>query len=180
MILPVYTYGEKILEKPSEIVDLNDPTLPELISNMFDTMRNANGIGLAAPQIGINKRIIVVETKFLSSSNEEILFKEVFINPKIISYSDYKITTIEGCLSFPELQLSINRPLFIDVEWYNENKVYQCKLLSGLVSIILQHEIDHLNGVLFIDKISQEEKNKFLHDLKKIKQKKVKSKYLII
>ena len=175
MIYPIYLYGEEILRKKAEDADLNDPNLPQLISDMFETMHAANGAGLAAPQIGISKKLIVIEEEIKDGE----IFKGVFINPNIISYAGYLTELTEGCLSFPEIKAQIRRPAFIDVEWHDENKKYYRELISGIPSIILQHEIDHLNGVLFIDKMNSTEKLKLFMDLENIRNKKVKINYLI-
>jgi peptide deformylase len=169
MFHPIYIYGEEVLRKKAEDVDLDDPLLPTIIEDMFMTMRMARGAGLAAPQIGLSKRIVVVEDEIA----EGVLFKGVFLNPKIISYGGYLTKMTEGCLSFPDLKIDVNRHTFIDIEWYDENKKYNREMLSGLQAIILQHEIDHLNGVLFIDKLNADDRLKIFMRLEDIKNKKV-------
>lgn len=180
MIYPIYTYGEEILRKKAEDVDLNDPnicdpTLPTLISDMFETMHNANGVGLAAPQIGVSKRIVVVEEEV----SEGVVFKGVFINPKIINYGGYMTSITEGCLSFPDLKIQVQRSSFVDVEWYDGNKEYHRELLYNIPAIIIQHEVDHLNGVVFIDKLNADDRLKTFIKLEDIKNKKVKANYEI-
>jgi peptide deformylase len=175
MFYPIYTYGEEVLRKKAEDVDLNDPELPVLIEDMFTTMRMAHGAGLAAPQIGLNKRIIVVEEEI----SDGVIFKAVFLNANIIGYSGYITSMTEGCLSFPGIRVEVQRHTFIDVEWYDEDKKYHRELISGIKAIILQHEIDHLNGVLFIDKINSDDRLKIFMQLEHIKNKKVKTTYPI-
>jgi peptide deformylase len=172
MIKPIYLYGEDALRKKSEDVDLNDPELSQFIEDMFETMRNANGAGLAAPQIGINKNVIVIGQKL-----NDGLFKGVFINPKIKNYSGYLIRNPEGCLSFPGIEINVNRVINVEVEWYDENKKFHTVVFSGIKAIILQHEIDHLNGILFIDKIPGEDKLRIFKELQNIRNKKVNTNY---
>ena len=175
MIYPIYIYGEDVLRKKADDVALNDASLSQLIDDMFKTMHYAQGVGLAAPQIGISKKIIVVEEEIQVG----VLFKGVFINPEIISYGGYFIKFTEGCLSFPELKIEVERPAFIDVKWFDENKEFHRELFAGIKAIILQHEIDHLNGTMFIDRIHPEEKLKLFMKLEDIKNKKIKTFYSI-
>ena len=175
MIYPIYTYGEDVLRKKAEDVNLDDPKLSALIEDMFTTMRIAKGAGLAAPQIGISKKIVVVDEEI----SDGVLFKAVFLNPKIISYGDYYLSMIEGCLSFPDMQGYVIRPNSIDVEWYDENKNYHRELISNIKSRIIQHEVDHLNGTLYIDRMDPEDKMKLFFHIQNIKNKKVKTLYEI-
>lgn len=175
MILPIHIYGEEILRNKSRDVDLNNEKLQPLINDMFETMANAKGVGLAAPQIGINKNIVVVN----DSTDPNKQFYGVFINPKIIWCGGSKITNIEGCLSFPGISIDVSRPSVIDVEWYDENKKYHCETFMGNLAIILQHEIDHLNGTLFIDKMNSLDRLKTFMDLENIRKKKIASNYPI-
>lgn len=173
MIRPIYLYGEDILRQRAEEVDLNDPELPQIIEDMFDTMRAANGAGLAAPQIGINKRIIVIE----ETMNDGSLFKGVFINPKILKTFGEDWTIKEGCLSFPGVVATISRPTFVMISWHDEHKEYHCTIFSVMRAKIIQHEIDHLNGTLLVDKMNFEEKAKQFKLLEDIKNKKVEVSY---
>jgi peptide deformylase len=177
MIYPIYTYGEDILRKKAEDLvfsKFKDGELDALIVDMFETMHNANGAGLAAPQIGVSTNLIVIEEEI--SDGE--LFKGVFINPKI--FASVGLTTMaEGCLSFPGIYEKITRPEIIDVEWYDENKIHHREILRDIKSRILQHEIDHLNGVLFIDKLHPDNRLKIFMQLEDIKNKKVKTDYPI-
>jgi peptide deformylase len=173
MTYPIYLYGEKILRDKAVDVDPTDPTLMQLISDMFETMHNANGAGLSAPQIGISKKIIVIEEEL--SDGE--LFKGVFINPKIIAYSGRNVYSAEGCLSFPGIPENIIRPLTIEVEWLDEKLELQHDFFHDIPSRILQHEIDHLNGILFIDKMNYVDRLGIFMKLEAIKEKKVKTSY---
>ncbi len=145
MILKIRKYGDPILGKKAEEVKETTPEIKELILNMMEMMQKEHGVGLAAPQVGVAKRIIVVET-----GNGP----DVFINPKIIKKSKEKIIMEEGCLSFPELYFKIKRAKEIKVQTENINgKELEIKA-EGLLARIFQHEIDHLDGILFIDRIS--------------------------
>jgi peptide deformylase len=175
MIHPIYTYGEDILRKTAKDVDLNNSTLSVLIDDMFETMHNANGAGLAAPQIGMDVRIVVIEEEI----REGEIFKIVLINPNILNYSGYLSGMTEGCLSFPGISGYVVRPLTIEVEWYDENKKYQKQFFSGIKARIIQHEVDHLNGTVFIDRIHPEDKMKLFIQLENIKNKKIKTIYPI-
>jgi peptide deformylase len=171
MVRDIYLYGHDVLRKIAEDADINNRTLPFLIADMFETMRNANGSGLAAPQIGLSKRIIVLELK-------EEKFQMAMINPKILEYSSFEKNIMgEGCLSFPGIELDVKRSASIEVEWYDENKKYHKEHFDGIVARIIQHEIDHLNGTFFIDRISPEEKLNIFMKLEDIKNRKVNVNY---
>jgi peptide deformylase len=176
MIYPIYTYGEDILRKKVEDVDLKNPTLPQLISDMFETMHNANGAGLAGPQIGLNRRIVVIEEEIETG----VIFKIVLINPKIINYIGHLFYSMnEGCLSFPELTVQVNRPRMVEIEWYDEHNVCHKEIFDGIQSRILQHEIEHLDGILFIDRMYPEDRLKIFMQLEDIKNKKIQTTYPI-
>ena len=173
MVYPIYTYNESVLRDRAKLIDLNDD-VSELITDMYETMKNANGIGLAAPQIGKSLRLIVIEEVI---HNE--LFKLVMINPQILNTSNSTSLEKEGCLSFPGLIAHVSRFNMIEVEWYDENKKYHKEVFTGFKAQIIQHEIDHLNGVLFIDKMHPYEKMKLFTNLEHIKKKIIKTNYPI-
>ena len=131
----------------SHVTDFNDPTLPDLISFMEKTMFSLNGYGIAAPQVGANVRVVIVR---LSSNNNDAL---VMINPLIVSEKG-KQKFREGCLSLPNLFLDINRSQEIIVYWNDTSGATITKTFTGMDAVVIQHEIDHLNGKLFIDKAS--------------------------
>ena len=150
-IREIKIYGDPILREKSEpVVNFNEE-LKELVNDMIETMFEAPGVGLSAVQIGVLKRVVVIDKEPLNREVKEAL---VFINPKIISYSKDTVVMQEGCLSIPEYYDKVNRPKFIKVEAYDlkGNKfVYEP---DEIKSRILQHEIDHLDGILFIDRIN--------------------------
>jgi peptide deformylase len=175
MVYPIYLYGEDVLRKKAEDVDLNDPTLPSLIEDMFSTMRIANGAGLAAPQIGISKKLIVVEEKI----SEEKTFKIVLINPKLIGVGGDNVKFEEACLSLPGISADVNRPFMIGLEWYDENKEYHKEIFTEIESRIIQHELDHLDGKLYIDHLHPDVRMKLFMVLEDIKNRNIKVNYLI-
>jgi peptide deformylase len=142
MILEIVKYPNPVLRKKCEKVESLTPEVKKLIEDMIETMREGGGIGLAAPQVGILKRIIVVETPEGPRG---------FVNPKVVRRSRKKEVIEEGCLSFPSLFLKIKRAREVEVETLDE-KGKRIKV-QGLLARVLQHEIDHLDGILFIDKI---------------------------
>ena len=168
MILPIYTYGEEILRKKAEDVNLEDEEIQHVIDNMFETMTNANGAGLAAPQIGLSKKIIVINEMLTPQEH----FRGVFINAKILDTFGDDVYVNEGCLSFPDISGAIKRKDSIYVEWYDEHKTYHKSVFHGIRARILQHEIDHTNGVLMIDRMSYREKIKQFSQLENIRKKK--------
>jgi len=172
MIYPIFLYGEKILRDKAIDVNLHD-RLTDVISNMFETMHNTDGIGLAAPQIGLSKKLIVIEKEI--SDGE--LFKGVFINPKIIAYSGRNVVYSEGCLSLPGISENIIRPYTIELEWLDEKLELHHSFFHEIPARILQHEIDHLNGLLFIDKMNYVDKLTKFTKLEAIKNKKVTTTY---
>ena len=145
MILKIRKYGEPVLKKKAEEVKEITPEIKELIFNMKETIQQVQGVGLAAPQIGVSKRVIVVQTERGAVG---------FINPKIIKKSREKETQEEGCLCLPGIFLKIKRFREVEVEAQNEAGESIGAKSEGLLARIFQHELDHLNGVLIIDRIS--------------------------
>jgi peptide deformylase len=155
MILPVYLYGNPILRKKSKDISSDYPDLQELIINMFETMYNADGIGLAAPQIGKDINIIVIDAAPLGEDTPELKdFKRVFINPKITYNTDETISSEEGCLSIPGVHENVSRYVDITIEYFDEKFEKTTEHLKGQKAKIIQHEYDHLQGIMFVDKIS--------------------------
>ncbi len=156
MILPIYAYGSPILRRESEEVEKDFPNLDIFISDMFETMYSAKGIGLAAPQVGKNIRVIVIDAKQMHDDfPEDGLndFKKVLINPIIEEEFGEDFTFREGCLSLPRVSDMITRPSKIVVTYFDEDWNLQEKEFSGIKARIIQHECDHLDGKLWIDKL---------------------------
>ena len=155
MILPIYTYGQPVLREKTEVIDENYPDLKQLINDMFDTMYNAEGIGLAAPQIGRSIRLLVIDAHVLAKDYLECKdFKRVMINPEIIEKKDETITLEESCLSFPGIHEKVARSAGIRIKFRDENFVLQEETIEGFAARVVQHECDHLNGQVLIDSIS--------------------------
>tara|TARA_B100001093_G_C26761577_1_gene985963 strand:- start:526 stop:1113 length:588 start_codon:yes stop_codon:yes gene_type:complete len=160
MILPILSYGAKVLRKECEDFDENTP-LENLISDMYDTMYAASGVGLAGPQIGIGKRIFIVDGSPFAESedgeqvDDELLalkgFKKVFINPIIEEESGDLWPFTEGCLSIPGIREDVERKSNIKISYFNENWQYREESYQGISARIIQHEYDHIEGILFTD-----------------------------
>ena len=155
MILPIYTYGLQALREETEAVDRNYPDLKELVINMFETMYNAEGVGLAAPQVGRTIQLLIIDGDVLSDDYPECKgFKRVMINPEIHDFSDETITMEEGCLSFPGIHEKVERAAKIRISYMDENFDEHEEIVEGFAARIVQHEYDHLEGRVFIDNIS--------------------------
>jgi peptide deformylase len=153
MIRPIVLYGAPVLRQEAAPLALDDPSLPQLVEDLWDTMYNAEGVGLAAPQIGIAKQIFVVDARELQPEGEPP-FKGVFINPRLIESGSTCVPHEEGCLSIPSIREKVFRPEEIELLYYNESGVLQQTRFKGIVARIIQHEYDHLQGRLFIDYLS--------------------------
>jgi peptide deformylase len=162
MILPIVGYGDPVLRKVSEEISAEYPLLKELIVNMYDTMNNAYGIGLAAPQIGLPIRLFIVDTAPFSeneklSAEEKIKlknFKQTFINPKIIAEEGEKWAFNEGCLSIPDVREDVFRHEKVTIEFFDEHFNKKIEIYDGLIARVIQHEYDHIEGILFTDLIT--------------------------
>ena len=155
MILPIYLYGQPVLRKVAEDITPEYPELKELIENMFETMYKAEGIGLAAPQIGLAIRLVVIDLDVLSEDFPEYKgFRRVYINAHILETSDETGSMEEGCLSLPGIHEKVTRPLRIHVRYMDENFVEHEEWVEGYLARVMQHEFDHLEGKVFSDRIS--------------------------
>ena len=157
MILPIYIYGHPVLRKITKDIDPETyPKLNELIENMFETMYNAEGVGLAGPQIGLEDRIFVVDLSPLADDDHPEFndFKKVFINAHITERSGDIEIVEEGCLSIPDIHEKVPREDEIRIKYLDENLQPHYEVYSGYMARVIQHEYDHLDGILFTDKIS--------------------------
>jgi peptide deformylase len=174
-LLPITLIGDKILRRKVKKVSDVDSETVELIKNMFHTMRNANGIGLAANQVGADKSIIVCDVSVVEEYKD--LKPIVFINPEIIFRSEEKITMEEGCLSIPDIRCEIERPKEIIIA-YKDTEMNDQKLkASALLARVIQHEFDHLNGTLFTDLVDPDLKKKLKKPLNLIKNRQLEVDY---
>jgi peptide deformylase len=155
MILPIYTYGQPVLRNAAKQIDEQGPDLQQLIGDMFDTMHNAEGVGLAAPQVGHSIRLLVIDAHPVSKEFIECRsFKRVMINPEIVEKSDELIIQEEGCLSFPGLHENVSRAARIQVRYMDEHFTPRQETVSGFAARIVQHECEHLDGHMIIDNLS--------------------------
>jgi peptide deformylase len=155
MTYPIYIYGHPVLRKVAKEIDKDDPELNQIIADLFETMYSSEGLGLAAPQIGKSIRLFVIDGKPAAEDEPSLAdFKKVFINAHITERSgEFKLMN-EGCLSIPGLREEVNRESHIRIKYYDENWTFHNKVYNGYKARIIQHEYDHLDGVLFTDKVS--------------------------
>lgn len=153
MILPVRAYGDPILRKICREIDANYENLSQLINNMYETMYSSNGVGLAAPQIGYDIRIFIIDTNMFEDKGKKGV-KRTFINPSIIEESGKEWEFEEGCLSIPKIRENVKRPAKVEIEYQNENFDWVCETFDNLEARVIQHEYDHIEGILFIDHLS--------------------------
>lgn len=186
MILPVVAYGDPVLKKEAEEIDKEFPDLSKLISDMFDTMYEAAGVGLAAPQVGKSIRLFVVDgSPFADEEDEEEdprakgieNFKQVFINPVIEEEFGEKWGFKEGCLSIPKLREEVYRHEKVRISYYDENWNLKEEVFDGYAARIIQHEYDHIEGVLFTDHLSPIKKKLIAKKLQNISRGEVKVDY---
>lgn len=171
MILPIVAYGDPVLRKKCDVIDKDYPKLDELISNMESTMEHASGVGLAAPQIGKAIRLFIIDSRLMMEEGEEHLgIKEVFINAKMIDESGDEWAFEEGCLSIPFIREDVYRKDKIKIEYYNQNFEKQVKEFDGLTARVIQHEYDHIEGILFVDYLKPLKKRLLQKKLKKISE----------
>ena len=156
MILPIYLYGAEVLRKENVEVDLNDKEgIDKLLTDMIDTLKVADGCGLAAPQVGINKRVVIVDGRELTDTYDYLKdFVRIMINPVVLEESDDVCEYSEGCLSVPGIYAEVCRPSKIKVEYYNENLEKVVEEFDRFACRMVQHELSHLEGNLFVDNVS--------------------------
>ncbi|MDR3118734.1 MAG: peptide deformylase [Mediterranea sp.] len=155
MILPIYVYGQPVLRRTAEDITPDYPGLDGLIRDMFDTMLHAEGVGLAAPQVGLPIRVVVVDLDVYADEQPEFKgFRKVYINPHIIEADGKETSMEEGCLSLPGIREDVKRKDRIRVKYMDENFVTYDQVIEGYLARVMQHEFDHLDGKMFIDYIS--------------------------
>ena len=176
MILPIIGYGDPVLRKTGEVLSAEHPNLKETIANMYETMYNAYGVGLAAPQVGLALRLFVIDTtpfsddEELDDASQKQLqgFKKTFINAKMIKEEGEEWSFNEGCLSIPDVREDVYRNPTITIEYCEEDFVMKTEVFDGLIARVIQHEYDHIEGILFTDKISSLKKRLIQKKLKNI------------
>ena len=162
MILPIVAYGDPILKKRASEINKETPKLKEIIANMYESMYGAHGVGLAAPQVGLSIRLFLVDTSpFAEDESYSIeekrklkYFKRTFINAKIVEEYGEDWSFNEGCLSIPNVREEVIRKSVIRIEYQDENFKKYIETFDGLIARVIQHEYDHIEGVIFTDKVS--------------------------
>ena len=162
MILPIVAYGDPVLKKRATEISKDYPNLEQIIANMYETMYGAHGVGLAAPQVGLSIRLFLVDTapfsddeSYTSEEQAELkAFKRTFINAKILEESGEEWSFNEGCLSIPNVREEVWRCPKIKIEYQDEDFTTHVEEFEGLIARVIQHEYDHIEGVLFTDKVS--------------------------
>jgi peptide deformylase len=185
MILPIVAYGDPVLRKVGVEIDKDYPNLKELIANMKETMYNASGVGLAAPQIGKAIRLFVIdaspfaEDEDLDDAERENLknFTRVYINPQIVEEEGEEWTFNEGCLSIPDVREDVSRQQKVTLTYQDEDFNMHTEVLDGLAARVFQHEYDHIEGILFTDKVSTLKKRLIKRKLENISKGKVRADY---
>jgi peptide deformylase len=188
MQLPILAYGHDILRRQCDEIDSSYPDLNKLIDNMWETMYGANGCGLAAPQVNVPVRLFLVDSKSTHDRMDEDVREdyfvpedtgivETFINANIIDESDDAWIDEEGCLSIPELAERVKRPWSITIEYYNRNFEKQTKTFYGTTARMIQHEYDHIEGVLYLDYLKPLTRKLLQGKLEKIAKGQIKAKY---
>jgi peptide deformylase len=176
MILPIVAYGDPVLKQKAAPIDKAHHNLDKLIEDMWETMYAAHGVGLAAPQIGESIRLFIVDgSPFANEDSLDFVerrelrsFKKIFINPEIHSYSGVNESFNEGCLSIPDVREDVTRLSTIEISYFNEKFEHVEEEITGLAARIVQHEFDHIEGILFIDKLGSLKKKLLKTRLAKI------------
>ena len=185
MILPIVAFGSQVLRKKCSNISSKYPKIETILTNMWETMYEANGVGLAAPQINRDIRLFLIDTTpFFEEEEEEeekkrneIIVKQAFINARILEESGDEWEFNEGCLSIPDLREDVSRKSIIKIEYLDENFKKHIKTYDGLTARVIQHEYDHINGILFTDKLTALRKRMIKGKLKDISKGKVSAKY---
>lgn len=194
MILPITAYGMPVLRQMAANITADYPELNTIIANMWDTMYNAKGVGLAAPQIGLPIRLFVLDTEQLKNKDNdsdefeddddqlsnEAGIKKVFINAQLLEKTGKKYAYNEGCLSIPFVREDVTRPDTITIQYHDENFVLHTETYDGFAARVIQHEYDHIDGVLFVDHLSTLKKQLVKRKLDKIAKGEVRTDYRML
>lgn len=181
MRLPIYLYGHPVLRKLAKDITPDYPDLKNFLNDMWETMYFSDGVGLAAPQIGKDIRVFVIDADPMKDTFPECTqFKRTFINAKIIEKSDDLCTENEGCLSIPGIHEKVTRSNSITIEYLDEYFQPHKETIAGFAARVVQHEYDHIEGKMFVDHISMMRKSIIKNKLKKISEGNVKTHYRVI
>ncbi len=178
MILPVYAFGQPVLKKVAKDIDADYPELGQLIENMWETMYGAKGVGLAAPQIGLGIRLFLVDTAQTKEEDDENKgIKQVFINAQKIEEGGTPWSFEEGCLSIPDINGDVERPAQIRLKYMDENFEEHEKIFTGMEARVIQHEYDHIDGILFLEHLKPIKRRLIKRRLENIKKGKISPDY---
>ena len=181
MILPIYIYGHPPLRRPTVDVAPADEGLEKLLQDMWETMYEADGIGLAAPQVGKSLRLFVVDASGFAGVDPACEgFKRAFINPRVIEWSTGQVTMTEGCLSIPGLHEEVTRPERVTIAYRDETGIERVETLDGMRARVVQHEYDHVEGRTFIDRLSPLKRRLLRGNLSALAAGKFKSDYRVV
>jgi peptide deformylase len=179
MILPIYAYGFPVLKRIAEDITPDYPNLKELIANMWDTMYDAHGVGLAAPQIGVSIRLFTIDSTQVEKEDapNHVGFKRVFINAQKIEETGNRWSYEEGCLSIPNIRGEVMRPPLLKIRYLDENFKEHIDTFDGINARVIQHEYDHLQGILFTEHLSPVKRTLIKNKLENIRRGKVNADY---
>ncbi len=178
MILPIYAYGQPVLKKEAQPIDRNHPGLEQLIADMWETMYHAEGVGLAAPQVGHSIRLFVIDTAQMMKEGSDLVgFKKVFINAEIIDEEGDPWEYEEGCLSIPDIRGDVARQPRVRLQYLDENFLPHDEVFDGINARVIQHEYDHIDGILFVEHLKPLKRRLIQRKLDAIKAGKVQADY---
>lgn len=182
MILPIYAYGHPVLRRPAEDITADYPNLSTLLADMWETMYYSKGMGLAAPQIGKSIRLFLVDTTQLDNEEykNQTLLKQVFINAEIIAEAGTAWSYEEGCLSIPDVRAKVSRQPQVRLKYLDEQFQPQEQIFDGITARVIQHEYDHLEGILFTDHLGMLKKQLLSKQLSRISKGDYRPKYKMI
>ena len=180
MILPIVGYGHPTLRKVAQPITKEYPNLKELVANMYETMYGADGVGLAAPQVDLSIRVVVIGFRPYDEKTDsygEVTEQHTLINPEILAFGDEKDYFNEGCLSVPDIHEDVLRPTTVKVHYWDENWEEHTDDATGLYARVVQHELDHLDGKVFTDRLSSLRKTLLTRKLNDIAAGKIRTRY---
>ncbi len=181
MVLPITAYGHPVLRKVAVDIDEDYPNLQQLIENMYETMYTTSGVGLSAPQVNLSIRLIVMDaTPYTEEDPQAKDFKKVLINPVMIEEEGEEWMFNEGCLSIPDIREDVERKPNIRIQYYDENWEFHDEKFTSVMARIIQHECDHLEGILFVDRVSNIRKMLLKRKLSDISKGNIDVKYKMI
>ncbi len=178
MLLPIYAYGHPVLRKKADEIEADYPELSQLIANMWETMYHAEGVGVAAPQVGRAIRLFIIDTLQLEEKGKDVVgFKKVFINAQKVEEKGKIWAYEEGCLSIPDIRGDVDRLDTLTIRYMDENFVEHTETFDGINARVIQHEYDHIEGILFLEYLKPVKKAMIRGRLENIRKGKVKVDY---